>query len=157
MVTTILSLLMILQNQIVPINDLIKDSHTYDNQTITIQAEVILEVLERDEYAWINVNDGSNAIGVYLPLEMTKQLDVFGDYNHKGDVVRVEGVFTRNCDEHGGEIDIHAKTLTIMKEGYEIKHEVSVWKFIIALISFSLSMIALLVYRNRRKVHIIEE
>lgn len=157
MVTTILSLIMSLQNSIVPINDLIKESHTYHNQAIVIQAEVILEVLERGDYAWLNVNDGTNAIGVYLPIEMTQELDVFGDYSHKGDIVLIEGVFSRNCDEHGGEIDIHATSLTIVQEGYEIDHEVSVWKFAIAVISFSLSIIVLLVYRNKRKGHIIEE
>ena len=157
MVTTILSLIMSLQNSIVPINDLIKESQPYHNQAIIIQAEVILEVLERDDYAWLNVNDGTNAIGVYLPIEMTQELDVFGDYRHKGDVVLIEGVFSRNCDEHGGEIDIHATSLTIVQEGYEINHEVSVWKFVIAIISFSLSIIVLLVYRNKRKSHLIEE
>lgn len=121
MVTTILSLLLTLQNAVVPINDLIKDSHAYDQKPIVIEAEVILEVLERDDYAWINVNDGTNAIGVYLPIEMTKDLDVFGDYNHIGDKVLIEGVFTRNCDEHGGEIDIHATSLTIVEEGYVVE------------------------------------
>lgn len=157
MVTTILSLLLTLQSSIVPINDLIKESHTYDKQSIVIEAEVILEVLERDDYAWINVNDGTNAIGVYLPIEMTQDLDVFGDYNHIGDKVLIEGVFSRNCDEHGGEIDIHATSLTIVEEGYIVEREVSVWKFAIAFISFSLSIIVLLVYRNKRKDHKIEE
>lgn len=157
MVTTILSLLLTLQNAVVPINDLIKDSHAYDQKPIVIEAEVILEVLERDDYAWINVNDGTNAIGVYLPIEMTKDLDVFGDYNHIGDKVLIEGVFTRNCDEHGGEIDIHATSLTIVEEGYVVERDVSVWKFAFAVISFSLSIIVLFIYRSKRKEHKIEE
>jgi len=157
MVTTILSLLLTLQNSIVSINDLIKDSHAYDQKPIVIEAEVILEVLERDDYAWINVNDGTNAIGVYLPIEMTQDLKFFGDHSHIGDIVLIEGVFYRNCDEHGGEIDIHATKLTIVKQGYKVEQEVSVWKFAIAFISFSLSLIVLLIYRNKRKDHKIEE
>ncbi len=151
MVSTILSLILTLQTSTVSINDLISQSHAYDEQAITIEAEVILEVLERDENAWINVNDGTNAIGVYLPIEMIKELDVFGDYNHKGDVVRVEGIFTRNCDEHGGEIDIHATKLTIIEEGYTISHELSSFKFIFAFMSFTLGVIALFAYRRLRK------
>lgn len=157
MVSTILSILLTLQTSIVSINDLIKNSHKFDNQTITIKAEVILEVLERGDYAWINVNDGSNAIGVYLPIEMVKELDVFGDYDHKGDVVLIEGLFSRNCDEHGGEIDIHATKLTIVEEGYVVKHDLSTWKFVGAFISFSLSIIALIVYRRTRKIKKDEE
>lgn len=151
MVSTILSLILTLQTSIVSINDLISQSHAYDDQAITIEAEVILEVLERGENAWINVNDGTNAIGVYLPIEMVKDLDVFGDYNHKGDVVLIEGIFTRNCDEHGGEIDIHATKLTIVEEGYVVTHELSSLKFIIAFMSFTLSVIALFAYRELRK------
>lgn len=157
MVTTILSLLLTLQSSIVTINDLIKDSHLYDQKPIVIEAEVILEVLERGDFAWINVNDGTNAIGVYLPIEMTQELTFFGDHSHIGDTVLIEGVFYRNCDEHGGEIDIHATKLTIIKEGYKVEQEVSVWKFAIAFISFSLSLIVLLIYRNKRKDHKIEE
>ena len=151
MVTTILSLLITLQNNIVSINDLVKESHSYHNQEVVIEAEVILEVLERDDYAWLNVNDGTNAIGIYLSIEMTKDLNVFGDYNHKGDIVLVKGVFSRNCDEHGGEIDIHATSLTIVKEGYKTEHDVSEWKFIVAIISFTSSIIVFLIYRSKCK------
>lgn len=157
MVSTILSLIMSIQTSIIPIHDLIINSHDYDNQTITIKAEVILEVLERGENAWINVNDGTNAIGVYLPIAMVKDLDVFGDYDHKGDVVLVEGVFSRNCDEHGGEIDIHAVKLTIIEEGYEVKHEVSSLKFIVTFMGVTLSGIALFIYHSIRKIKKEEE
>lgn len=157
MVSTILSLILTLQSSIVPIHDLVVNSHDYDKQAITIQAEVILEVLERDDYAWINVNDGTNAMGVYLPIEMVKDIDVFGDYNHKGDVVLVEGVFTRNCEEHGGEIDIHATSLTIVSEGYAVEREVSSLKFIVAIMGLTLSAIALFMYRKIRKARRVEE
>lgn len=157
MVSTILSLILTLQTSIVPIHDLVVKSHEYDHKNITIKAEVILEVLERDDYAWINVNDGTNAIGVYVPIEMVKDLDVFGDYNHIGDKVLIEGVFTRNCEEHGGEIDIHATKLTIVEEGYEVKHEVSSLKFILALIGITLSGIVLFMLRKVRRTRKIDE
>jgi len=157
MVSTILSALLIFQNTIIPINQLIKDSHTYDLMPIVIEAEVILEVLERNDFAWINVNDGSNAIGVYLPIKMTQELTFFGDHSHIGDIVRIEGIFYRNCIEHGGEMDIHATRLTIVQKGFKVEREVSVWKFAIAFISVSLSVIVLLIYRNKRKDHKIED
>jgi len=157
MVLTILSLLLTLQTNVASINELIKNSHEYDNQAIIIEAEVILEVLERDDFAWINVNDGSNAIGVYLPIEMTQELKYFGDYNHVGDTVRIEGIFSRNCEEHGGEIDIHATSLKIIAPGYLVEKNVSPWKFIGAFIGFTLSVIALFAYRNSKKIKKEEE
>jgi len=103
------------------------------------------------------VKDGTKAIGVYLPIEMVKDLDVFGDYDHKGDVVLVEGIFTRNCEEHGGEIDIHATKLTIVEEGYKVTHEVSSLKFIVAIMGITLSAIALFMFRKIRKTRRTEE
>ena len=150
MVSTILALLLSAQVSQVSINDLISNSHEYHESVIEIEAEVILEVLEREDFAWINVNDGSNAIGVYLPIEMTKDIKIFGDYNHRGDIVRIIGVFSRNCDEHGGEIDIHATSLEIVSRGVAVTHKVPQWKWILGLTSFTLSMILLTFHRRRK-------
>lgn len=150
MVSTVLALLFASQINQVTINQLIADSHDFDQSVIMIEAEVILEVLERNENAWINVNDGTNAIGVYLPLSMTADIEVFGDYEHQGDIVRIVGVFSRNCVEHGGEIDIHATSLEVIKQGVKKDHKVPVWKGLFALIGASISITALFLYRKRK-------
>ncbi len=155
MVQTLLSLwLSMTMLTVTPINDLINKSIQIDKQTITIEAEVIGEVLERGDHAWLNVNDQTNAIGVYLPSEMTKDLTKFGDYNNIGDTVRVTGVFSRNCVEHGGELDIHATSITIIKKGFATKHPLTQWKFLIALIFGSiagLSYFTEVVFLKKRK------
>jgi hypothetical protein len=150
MVSTILSLLLAFQSPVISINQLISESHDFDKKTVMIEAEVILEVLERGDHAWINVNDGSNAIGVYLPIEMTEEIKVFGDYNHRGDIVSITGVFSRNCDEHGGEIDIHATSLKIVERGFVVTNEITMWKWIVTMFGVSLSSL-LLISRRRRK------
>lgn len=150
MVSTILSLLLAFQSPIISINQLILESHDYDKKTVMIEAEVILEVLERGDHAWINVNDGTNAIGVYLPIEMTEEIKVFGDYNHRGDTVLITGVFSRNCDEHGGEIDIHAISLKIVERGYVVTHEIAMWKWIVTMFGFSISSLLLMSHRRRK-------
>jgi hypothetical protein len=150
MVSTILSLLLAFQSPVISINQLISESHDFDKKTVMIEAEVILEVLERGDHAWINVNDGSNAIGVYLPIEMTEEIKVFGDYNHRGDIVSITGVFSRNCDEHGGEIDIHATSLKIVERGFVVTNEIPMWKWIVTMFGVSLSSL-LLISRRRRK------
>ncbi|MDP2814785.1 MAG: hypothetical protein Q8S15_05605 [Erysipelotrichaceae bacterium] len=152
MVSTILALLLVSQINQVTINQIIANSHDFDQSVIMIEAEVILEVLERNENAWINVNDGTNAIGVFLPLSMTADLEVFGDYEHQGDTVRVVGVFSRNCVEHGGEIDIHASSLEVIKQGVKQNHKVPVWKGLLALVGVSMSITALLLHRKRKVI-----
>lgn len=151
MVTTLLSLWIGAQAQLISIQELINQSKALDQQTVIIEAEVILEVLERGDMAWLNVNDGSNAIGVYLPIEMTEELDSFGDHQNQGDRVRIEAVFFRNCPEHGGEMDLHAKSLSIIEEGFAMERPISTWKFSFAIVGFTLSMFSLWVYRIYRK------
>jgi hypothetical protein len=150
MVATLLSLIIGVQAQIVSIQELLNQSKTFDQQTVIIEAEVILEVLERGDMAWLNVNDGTNAIGVYLPLSMTEQLSSFGDHQNKGDFVRIEAVFYRNCNEHGGEMDLHATRLSIIEAGYKIERPISTWKFSFALVGFTLSMVSLWLYHMYR-------
>jgi hypothetical protein len=150
MVSTILSLLLAFQSPVISINDLISESHDFDKKTIMIEAEVILEVLERGDHAWINVNDGTNAIGVYLPIEMTEEIKVFGDYDHRGDIVSITGVFSRNCDEHGGEIDIHATSVNIVERGFVVKHEIPMWKWAVTMFGVAFSSLLLISHRRRK-------
>lgn len=163
MVKTILGLIISLSLQKSPvtsINDLIEHSLTLDQQTVTVEAEVIGEVLERGENAWINVNDGTNAIGIYLRLDQTTQLKVFGDYFNVGDVVRIQGIFERSCIEHGGEMDIHAISIQVIKAGQPITHVISAWKFVLAIILMSLAMIGLYLKRHffsKTKIQISED
>lgn len=151
MVTTLLSLLIGVQAQLISIQELLNQSKALDQQTVIIEAEVILEVLERGDMAWLNVNDGTNAIGVYLPIKMTEELDSFGDHQNQGDRVRIEAVFYRNCPEHGGEMDLHAINLSIIEEGFVMERPISTWKFSFAIVGFTLSMFSLWMYRMYRK------
>lgn len=130
------------------INELVDNSLSVDQKTIRIQAEAIGEVLERGEYSWINVNDGTNAIGIWLPSEETKEIRNFGSYFMKGDTLEIVGVFNRTCEEHGGEMDIHTQSITIIKTGSEIEHPISILKFSFAIILLTAALF--MAYMNRR-------
>ncbi len=120
-IVTILGILCFLvlpvQATTVSISDLVEKAKQYDGQTITIKAEAIGEVLERGDHAWINVNDKSNAIGVFVPIAEAKKIVFFGDYAHTGDTLIITGIMHNACVEHGGELDIHAQSITIVKAG----------------------------------------
>jgi len=105
------------QASTVKINDLVEKAKEYDGQTVTLQAEAIGEVLERGDYAWININDKSNAIGVYVPISEAKKITFFGDYANTGDTLVIMGVMHNACKEHGGELDVHAESITILTKG----------------------------------------
>ncbi len=163
MVKTLLGLILSLSLQKTPvtsINDLIEHSLSLDHQSVTLEAEVIGEVLERGDHAWVNVNDGTNAIGIYLRLDQTTQLKVFGDYFNVGDKVSIQGVFERSCIEHGGEMDVHAITIHVIKAGHPITHTISAWKFVSSIILLSIALIGLYFKRhffNKAKIEIQED
>ncbi len=163
MVKTLLGVLISItfnQTQVSKINDLVNESLSLDHQTVVIEAEVIGEVLERGDMAWINVNDGTNAIGVYLTLEQTTSLQTFGDYGHTGDTVLITGIFERSCIEHGGEMDIHAIEIIITRQGETRIHTISSMKFVLFLMLFSSAMMLLYFKRNlfiHKQKHIDEE
>lgn len=112
----------------VKINDLVEKAKEYDGKTITLEAEAIGEVLERGDHAWININDKSNAIGVYVPIAEAKKITFFGDYAHTGDTLIITGVMRNACVEHGGELDVHAETITVVRLGSSTARPVNVVK-----------------------------
>ena len=135
----------------IEINTLIEKSQAFDGQTVTVEGEAIGEPMLRGEYAWINISDNTNAIGVWLKTSDAQKITSFGDYRHKGDTVKISGTFSRNCTEHGGDVDIHSLTLEIIEKGYDKPEEITQLKMQAAL---ALSLFAVLTaYIYWRRVH----
>lgn len=112
------------------INSLVENAKALDNKEVTVQGEAIGEMMNRGEYSWVNVNDGTNAIGIWMKTAEAKQVTNFGDYKHKGDTVRITGIFRRACAEHGGEADIHSETFEIAAKGNTVAERISSEKLI---------------------------
>jgi hypothetical protein len=133
------------------INDLIEQSISLDNTEVTVQGEVIGEALERGEYAWININDTTNAIGIWVKKSDIDQIQFYGDYKHNGDIVKITGVFYRACSEHGGDVDIHCKDIEIVETGYSIKEQISSYKIIITAVLIIIAAIIVSIYLKVKK------
>lgn len=96
---------------------LIEEAKNYDNSQVLYEGEVIGDIMARGAYTWINVNDGANAIGVWLPTSEAMKITYAGSYKYQGDTVRITGEFHRACTQHGGDLDIHASKLEIIGSG----------------------------------------
>ena len=105
--------------------DLINNAKQYDGKSVSYQGEVIGDVMVRGNNAWVNLNDTKNAIGIWLASGLTKEVSYTGSYKFKGDIIEVEGIFHRSCLEHGGDLDIHAKSIKLIKKGHEIEEFIS--------------------------------
>jgi hypothetical protein len=111
--------------QAVSSGELINKAKDYDNQTVIYQGEVIGDVMARGEYAWVNLNDGKNALGIWVKKGLVGEIANAGSYKAIGDTIEVSGVFHRSCPEHGGDLDIHAQSLRVVKSGNRVKQHLS--------------------------------
>lgn len=99
------------------IGDLIEGSMVYDGQVVTVEGEVIGDVMIRRREGWINISDGSGAIGVWGAPDIVGVVKVGGSYKMTGDRVRVTGTFRRADPAQGGELDVHASKIEVVEPG----------------------------------------
>lgn len=134
--------------------ELIERAKEYNNQVVEFEGEVVGDVMVRGDFAWVNLNDGQNAIGIWAQKDLICNIvNRKGDYNCKGDTLRVSGTFHRACAQHGGDLDIHMISGSRVKEGYLTEHYLSAAKVKVAF-GFALAALALailVVLRSRKE------
>ena len=141
----------------------------WNGRTITFHGEAIGEVMVRGDYAWIHLNDDAymvknveegaklggynSGMAVWVPSALTKSIDTYGDYQHEGSIVEIDGVFNGACKEHGGDMDIHATSLKLLVPGHEVADPVPVWKAVLAVVIAAVA--GLLFWVERKYRHIV--
>lgn len=136
----------VLAADVVELNQLVENAEAMDGQTVTVTGEAIGEAMERGDHAWVNINDGTNAMGIWMPLDDAQRIKLLGDYKHIGDQLQVTGVFNRACAQHGGDVDIHSDSVKVVKSGYATAESVSAPKIIIGLVLVCLALVLGLIY-----------
>ena len=104
--------------------ELIERAKELNGQEVVYEGELIGEVMTRGNYSWLNLNDGQNAIGVWTGNNFLNLISFAGGYNHRGDWLQVKGVFNRACKTHGADLDIHAQSISLIRRGRIIRHQV---------------------------------
>lgn len=142
---------------------LVDNANAWNGRTITFTGEAIGEQMIRGDMAWIHINDDAYAKrnieegaafagynsghAIWLPAELARQIRFFGDYRHAGDIVTVTGVFHAADPEHGGDMDIHAISLRIVRPGHPVIHLIETPR---ALFAAGLLALASVLYGVRR-------
>jgi hypothetical protein len=103
----------------------------------------------RGDFVWVNLNDGENAIGIWLDKELAKEVKFAGSYQTKGDQLGIAGVFHRVCIQHGGDMDIHAQEIRKINPGKLVKEELDKGKRNLAFILLGILCLALIFARRR--------
>ena len=115
---------------------LIENASAWDGRVISFAGEAVGEAMARGDHAWLHVNDDAYQVrslgggrplagynsgqAIWAPVELARRVRLFGDYRNAGDAVRVSGEFHAACREHGGDMDIHATALEVVREGHAV-------------------------------------
>lgn len=130
---------------------LVDNAAKYDKKVITVQGEAIGEPMKRENYTWINIGDGSNAIGIWMKNEDAEMVKTFGNDKFKGDMLRVTGTFSRACSEHGGDLDIHAASVKIQSKGYNNSKPLDRNIITASIILSGVTLCIVMIYFHKRK------
>ncbi|MFH0917935.1 MAG: DNA-binding protein [Candidatus Omnitrophota bacterium] len=106
-------------------SELINKAKEYDGKLIVYSAEAIGDLMLRGNFSWVNMNDGENALGVWVNSGLAKEINFTGNYKTRGDNLEVVGIFHRSCAEHGGDLDIHAQSLRKIANGRLVKERLN--------------------------------
>lgn len=133
---------------------LVENATAWDGRVVAFTGEAVGEALVRsdgawlqlndDPYQWRNVEEGQSLGGynsgqaVWTSGELARRVSFFGGYRHEGDVVRVAGEFHAACPKHGGDMDIHAGSLEVVRQGHAVAHRLNIPR-----LEFALALLAL--------------
>jgi hypothetical protein len=129
---------------------LINNAKLYDGKNVVYAGEVIGDIMIRGNFAWINVNDGKNAIGIWIDQALLKDIAYTGSYRAAGDQVEVTGIFHRACPLHGGDLDIHAQAIRKIASGASRREILNISKRNLAFVLFGSLILVLFLIRIKR-------
>lgn len=130
---------------------LIDKAAEFDGRAVVYSGEVIGEVMPRGDFVWLNVLQGSNAIGVWAPRSMAREIKYAGDYRFRGDLVEVKGIFHVRCSQHGGDLDIHAGALRIIAAGERVNRKIDPEKILAASLWTAIAGLIWTLMRSRER------
>jgi hypothetical protein len=121
-------------------SDLIEKARSYNGQEIVFEGEVIGDIMPRGDHVWVNVLNGSTAIGVWISAGQRADIRFAGRYGIQGDRIRIVGHFNQACSEHGGDLDIHAISVETLAAGRIAKQALDIKQMVIAGILFVIAV-----------------
>lgn len=133
--------------EVVTCLELIENAKTFDGSKVSVTGEVIGDILRRGDNVWINVNDGTCALGAWIEKSKVETLDLVpGRYDGIGTVVGLSGTFNRACAQHSGETDIHVDEIELVETAKPVEHTIQnrmvIGAAVALLMAFALTVLA---------------
>ncbi len=126
-----------------------------DGKTVRFSGEAIGEALRAGgDSRWLNVLEGAVAIGVFTSQAGVEGIDGYGYWGRTGSIVEITGVYNVACEQHGGDLDVHATGIRVLRDSVPRSHPVHPAKALAALFAAGVAAALVVRYRSvRRRVH----
>ena len=122
----------------IAVPDLVALPPEADGALVRIQGEAIGEALRAGEQrVWLNVLDGGTAVGVIVTRSQASAVDGYGDWDRTGTTIEIVGTLNLACDEHEGDLDVHAKELEVVAASVLRSHPVRQWEAFTAAVALA--------------------
>ena len=98
-----------------------------DGSTVSFSGEVVGDIMKGgSDHKWLNLlgSDGS-CIGVWVDDDMANRAVNTGDYFTTGTTLQVRGIYSIDCSDHQGELDVHAIDIRVLDAGGAVEHFVN--------------------------------
>lgn len=110
--------------------------------TVTVEGEAVGEALAAPGgRRWVNLFGDGTALGVVVSVRDAESIPAFGEYRQRGATVRVTGSMRHGCDEHGGDLDLHATSVAVLDAGEQLPHAVHPTKMWLALAALAVALL----------------
>jgi hypothetical protein len=104
------------------IANLMDAGQRFDGQEVTIEGEVVGDILAADgDHKWLMLQNDGATISVLVDEDEVSKIARLGRYNQVGTRIEVSGVFRVDCPDHDGLTDLHATRVVVLDEGHEIE------------------------------------
>jgi hypothetical protein len=134
--TFLFSLISYAGAQTINVKSLVAKPGKYDGKMVSFEAEAIGDPLSGKKGIWFNVQSGEYNMGIFAKNQsIINSINYWGSYKERGDLIRIKGIFYKNCSVHGGR-GLHLSGLEVIEKGKRIKPKVADEKKRFALFSF---------------------
>ncbi len=130
------------------ISDMINNPDIYNGKFLTVQGQAVGSVMKRGNYAWVNMTDGSQTLGFWMPYSLAKEIKYTASYDFKGDLLTVEGTFVAMSLEHDGDMEFDVSKIVKIIPGGKISHEINSGRVIFLIVIASLAFVLWILKRK---------
>lgn len=135
----------------VDIRMLLAAGERQDGREVEFSGEATGEPINADaRHRWVNVKSNGAMIGVYMDEDLAGGITSYARYEHGGDVLVITGTYHLACEEHNGELDVHASDVRVVLAGTAREHPVQPFALVAGVILVVIGLALTLVYQSMR-------